>query len=79
MATAATARFAASVDAVPFELRDVEDLHDADLDHVLSDRLAEGYGQVASVTALTRLLGDPGRAALLAHDLGTRAARLATN
>ncbi|CAA9210051.1 MAG: hypothetical protein AVDCRST_MAG57-43 [uncultured Blastococcus sp.] len=75
---APTARFVAFTDNAPVELRDVEDLHDADLDAVLADRLADGgYAPVRSVTALARLVVDPGRAALLAHDLSSRAARLA--
>ena len=77
-AFAPTARFVAFVDAAPVELRDIEDLHDADLDGVLADRLADGYAPARSATALARLVGDPGRAALLAHDLGSRASRLAT-
>jgi hypothetical protein len=76
-AFASAARFLAFADAAPVELRDIEDLHHTDLDGVLADRLAEGYAPARSATALARLVGDPGRAALLAHDLGGRAARLA--
>jgi hypothetical protein len=78
-AFARTARFAARTDAAPVELRDIDDLHDADLDAVLAERLADGYRPAASATALARMVGDPGRAALLAHDLGSRAARLAVS
>jgi hypothetical protein len=78
-AFASTARFVAFVDTAPVELRDIEDLHDADLDGVLADRLADGYAPARSASALARLVGDPGRAALLAHDLGSRAARLAVS
>ena len=78
-AFAPTARFVAFVDTAPVELRDIEDLHPADLDGVLADRLADGYAPARSATSLARLVGDPGRAALLAHDLGSRAARLAVS
>ena len=73
---AATARFVAYVDSAPVELRDIEDLHDADLDAVLADRLSDAYRPAVSATVLARQVGDPGRAALLAHDLGSRAGRL---
>lgn len=78
-AFAPATRFVAFVDSAPVELRDIEDLHDADLDGVLADRLADGYRPASSATALARLVGSPGRAALLAHDLGSRAARLAVS
>lgn len=57
-------------------LRDIEDLHDADLDQVLADRLAESADALrAAVTAeLARQIGQP--AALRAHALGASAARL---
>ena len=76
-----TARFAAFPNAAPVllapaVLRDVEDLHDADLDLVLADRLADGYDAADVANALVRLLGDA-PAALTAHDLGSGAARLA--
>jgi hypothetical protein len=78
-AFAPSPRFVAFVDTAPVELRDIEDLHDVDLDGVLADRLADGYAPARSASALARLVGDPGRAALLAHDLGGRAARLAVS
>ncbi|MDP5182548.1 hypothetical protein QOZ88_07840 [Blastococcus sp. BMG 814] len=59
-------------------LRDVEDLHDADLDQLLADRLAESADALrAAVTAaeLARQIGQPG--ALRAHHLGDAAHRLA--
>ena len=39
--SAPSARFAGAENSAPIVLRDVEDLHDADLDLVLADRLAE--------------------------------------
>ena len=65
------------VDRAPVVLQDVEDLHDADLDLVLADRLADAYDAADVATALARLLGNT-PAALLAHDLGDRAAELAS-
>jgi hypothetical protein len=78
---AGTARFVAFADAAPVlvapaVLRDVEDLHDGDLDLVLADKLADGYDAADVASALARLLGDT-PAALTAHDLGGGAARLA--
>jgi len=78
---ARTARFMAFADAAPVlvapaVLRDVEDLHDADLDLVLADSLADGYDAGDVANALVRLLGDA-PAALAAHDLRGGAARLA--
>ncbi len=65
-AVAAPARLA----AVPFPpLLDVEDLHDADLDAVLRDRLLDAG-------ALADLVSEPG-AAISAHRLGARALLLA--
>jgi len=79
-----TARFVAFQDGAPIDaaalpvfLRDVEDLHDADLDLVLADRLADAYTAADIAQALARLVGQPGPAALTAHDLGERSARLA--
>ena len=77
-----TARFVAFPDSAPVVLgpvvlRDVEDLHDADLDLVLADKLADAYDAADMAIALARLLGEPAPAALIAHDLGARAARLA--
>jgi hypothetical protein len=65
------------VDSAPIVLRDVEDLHDADLDLVLADKLADAYDAADVAIALARLLGAPGPAALVAHDLGAQAAELA--
>jgi hypothetical protein len=81
IATATTARFvgfahSAIVDLAPV-LRDVEELHDADLDLVLADKLADAYDAADMAIALARLLGAPAPAALDAHDLDARAARLA--
>ena len=78
---ARTARFVAFPDAAPMllapvVLRDVDDLHDADLDLVLADKLADAYDAADVATALAHLLGEA-PAALTAHDLGDRAARLA--
>ena len=79
-----TARFVAFQDAAPIDatavplfLREVEDLHDADLDLVLADRLADAYTAADIAVALARLVGQPGPAALAAHDLGEHSARLA--
>lgn len=73
----ATARFVASASSAPILVTDVEDLHEADQDAVLGDRLADAQGPAAHVGAVAHLVGQPGRAALLAHELSTRAARLA--
>jgi hypothetical protein len=62
--------------AVPFPLLDVEDLHDADLDGVLADRLLDADVAVASAGALVDLVGGSGPAAF-AHTLGARALLLA--
>ena len=82
IAAAPTARFVASpqaaiVDLAPVVLRDVDDLHPADLDLVLADRLADAYDAADMALALARLLGEPSPAVLDAHDLDGRAARLA--
>ncbi len=61
---------AVALPARPFVLRDLEDLHDSDLDDVLADRLADGYDAMVMATALARLVGDSGPVAMLAHDLG---------
>lgn len=88
MQSARTARFIASADGTPVVLRDVEDLHDADQDSVLADRLplaapgahprARDAAAVAAAAGIARMLAQPGRAALMAHDLGRRSAVLAT-
>jgi hypothetical protein len=61
----------------PFALRDVEDLHDADLDGVLADALLDAGLAVASAGELAGLVGRPGRDAVLAHTLSARALFLA--
>ena len=75
-AVATPVRPAAEV-AVAVPLRDVEDLHDADLDGVLADRLLDTGVAVASASALAHLVGRPGEAALFAHTLSARALLLA--
>jgi hypothetical protein len=74
---APSARSAGVENSAPIVLRDVEDLHDADLDLVLADKLADAYDAADMAIALARLLGEPAPAALAAHDLGTEAAKLA--
>ena len=54
----------------PFALRDIEDLHDADLDNVLADALADRYDAMVMAAALAQLVGNSGPVAMLAHDLG---------
>jgi hypothetical protein len=75
-ALATPARFAAQ-DVVPFVLRDVEDLHDADLDGVLADRLLDAGVAVASSSVLADLVRRPGPVAMFAHTLSARALVLA--
>ena len=81
IAAARPARFVAFPDAAPMVLaaavvlRDVEDLHDADVDLVLADKLADAYDAADVATALAHLLGEA-PAALTAHDLGNEAAQL---
>ncbi|HEY0560979.1 MAG TPA: hypothetical protein VGD03_11880 [Frankiaceae bacterium] len=53
-----------------FALRDVEELHDADLDNVLADRLADRYDALVMAAALAQLVGESGPVAMLVHDLG---------
>jgi hypothetical protein len=82
---ARSARFVAFADAAPVVLapvfqapvvlRDVDDLHDADLDLVLADKLADAFDAADVAAALARLLGGT-PAALTAHDLGDRATEL---
>ena len=60
----------------PVLLRDVDDLHDADLDGVLADQMlfgvsAEHAGETAA--ALAALIAATGPAGLLAHDLSSAA------
>jgi len=66
------ARFIAFPDAAPVALRDVDDLHDADFDVLLSDELEP----VAAASALAQLVLRPG-SALMVHDLDATAALLA--
>jgi hypothetical protein len=73
-AFATPTRFAAE-DAM-VALRDVEDLHDADLDGVLADRLLDAGVAVASASALAGLV-RPAPEAILAHTLSARALFLA--
>ena len=75
-----TARFVAFPDSAPMllapvVLHDVDDLHDADFDLVLADKLADAYNAADMANALASLLGET-PAALTAHDFGDRAARL---
>ena len=60
-----------------FPLRDVEDLHDPDLDGVLADRLADAEIAPASTGELVGLVGRGGPTAMFAHVLGARALLLA--
>ena len=75
-AVALPARFVAYPDAAPIVLRDVEDLHDADLDLVLADRLADSLGATDVASALAELVLRPG-SAMLVHDLAASSALLA--
>jgi hypothetical protein len=61
----------------PFALRDVEDLHDADLDGALADALLDAGVAVASAGAVAGLVDRRGADAVLAHTLSTRALFLA--
>ncbi len=75
-AVATPARFAADV-TVAFPLLDVEDLHDADLDGVLADRLLDADVAASSARTLADLVGRPEKAAIFAHTLSARALLLA--
>jgi hypothetical protein len=75
-AVATPARFAADA-AVPFPLRDVDDLHDADLDGVLADRLMDAGLAAASASELVDLLVRSAPAAMSAHTMGAQALPLA--
>ncbi|RBY86730.1 hypothetical protein DQ244_18865 [Blastococcus sp. TBT05-19] len=69
----------ADQDGAVVPLHDIEDLHDADLDLVLADRLAESAGALrAVVAAATVAMMVSGPAALVAHALGAEAHRLAS-
>lgn len=57
---------------VPVLLRDVDDLHDADLDGLLADQIAVSVSAAQAedaARALAELIAATGPAALLAHDL----------
>jgi hypothetical protein len=54
----------------------VADLHDADLDLVLADRLADSLGAATTASALAELVLRPG-SAMLVHDLDASSALLA--
>jgi hypothetical protein len=72
-AVAQPVRFVAFADDAPIVLRDVEDLHDADLDQILAGEIPDA----AAAVALARLVARSGPAAVTAHDLGAGASRLA--
>jgi hypothetical protein len=66
----------------PIHLVDVEDLHDADLQAVLTDRLDHGFGTGAeaplgAATLLAGLIASSGPAAVAAHDFRATAVELA--
>jgi hypothetical protein len=59
-------------------LRDIDDLHDADLDQLLADRLAESADALRAAVAAAELARQVARpAALRSHALGAAARRLA--
>ncbi len=62
--------------AVPFPLCDVEDLHGADLDGVLADRLLDAGMAAASASMLAGLVSGA-EAVVAAHTLSARALLLA--
>ena len=68
-------------DEALFALSDVLDLHDADLDGVVSDWLAEGDvdGAAAAAAIVARFVSRPGSEAAGAHDLDPTAAGLLTD
>ena len=68
--------FAPTADLV--DLRDVEDLHDSDLEQVLADRLADGENPGDAAAALARLVAQAGPTAMLVHDLRPAVAGLAS-
>jgi hypothetical protein len=69
-------RFTAVDTVAPVALWDVEDLHHADLDGVLADRLDDA-GVAAASAAATADLVRPDGEAMFAHTLSTRALFLA--
>lgn len=68
---------AVATPTTPFALRDVEDLHDADLDGVLADALLDAGLAAASAGAVAGLVGRRGDDAVSAHTLSSRALFLA--
>ena len=74
-AAASTAR--GSRDPGTYALRDVDDLHDADLDAVLTDRLIDAGLAAASASELVDLVDRSGATAISAHTFGARALGLA--
>ena len=76
MATAATTapRFVGFAHSAPRELRDVDDLYD--LRASRPARLADAYRAMTPVPGLRRPPPQPGRTALLARELTSRAALL---
>lgn len=68
---------AVAATTAPFALRDVEDLHDADLDGVLADALLDTGAALAAAGAVAGLVRRPGDEAVLAHTLSARALLLA--
>lgn len=66
--------FATPAVPAPYPLVDLDDLHDADLDGVLTEQLSEA---VAAAQALAALAVRPGREALSVHALGARLVLLA--
>jgi hypothetical protein len=75
-AVATPARLPADA-AVAFPLRDVDDLHDADLDAVLTDRLIDAGLAAASASELVDLVDRSGATAISAQTFGARALGLA--
>ena len=63
--------------AATMVLRDVEDLHDADLAGVLDDRLIDGYGYGDAARALAELVAQTVPTAIRAHEFCARAVSLA--
>jgi hypothetical protein len=73
---AAPDRFVADA-AVPFPLRDVDDLHDADLDGVLADRLLDAGLAASTADELADLVGRSVPAAMSVHTPGVQGLLLA--
>ena len=68
---------AVATPTVPFLLRDVEDLHDVDLDGVLADALLDAGVAVVAANVVADLVGGPGLDGMFAHTLSARALFLA--